>query len=164
MILSLSSSLVRRRPLGWQNRHVVFFGKCFPKKGRRSSAYQHQETKFPAERTERCLASHLAGAPLLPSTFSLQAGNPSLRRGPPKLITSRSHCLGSSFEASHLPLPLLLPAKPQSSSLAWTGLWGKCSHRVCLCKPWGPYPFSTGTAGGSSVSGSLQRGAGQGQV
>lgn len=96
------------------------------------------------------------------SAFSLQTGNPSLRGGPPKLITSRSHCLGFSFEASHLPLPH--PARPQSSTLAWTGLWGKCSHRVCLCKPWGPYPFSTRTAGGSSVRGSLLRGARQSQV
>lgn len=79
------------------------------------------------------------GLPSCPSVFSLQAGNPSLRRGPPKPITSGSHCLGFSFEAGHLPLPLPLPAKPQSSTLAWTGLWGKCSHRVCLCKPWGLY-------------------------
>lgn len=78
------------------------------------------------------------GLPSCPSTSSLKAGNPNLRWGPPKPITSRSHCLGFSFEAYHLPHPL--PAKPQSSTVAWTGQWGRCSQRVWLCKSGGTLP------------------------
>lgn len=87
------------------------------------------------------------GLSFCPSTSSQQAGNPNLRRGPPKPITCRSHCLGSSFEARHLPLPL--PAKPQSSTLAWTEQWGRCSQRVWLYQPGRPFSLSTVTAGGS---------------
>lgn len=90
-----------------------------------------------------------------PSTSSQQAGNPNLRRGPPKPITCRSHCLSSSFEACHLPLPL--PAKPQSSTLAWAEQWGRCSQRVWLYQPGRPFPLSTVTAGGSLGRGAKSR-------
>lgn len=102
------------------------------------------------------------GFPFCPSTSSLQ-GYPKLRWGPPKRITSRTHCLQFSFEDYHLPQHL--PAKPQSSTLAWAGQWGRCSQRVWPGKRGGgPFPLSTGTAGGSSAGGSLRRGARKSQV
>lgn len=66
---------------------------------------------FPLKGPSAVLPVTWQGLPSCPSTSSLQVGNPNLRWGPPKPITVRSHCLGFSFEAYHLPHPL--PAKPQ---------------------------------------------------
>lgn len=126
-------------PLEWQNRQWCSLDSVSQSGEReRTPAYQHQKTKFGADKgpSAGCPASHLAGGSP-PALQPFSASRQSQPLGPPKPITSRSHCLGFSFEACHLPIPL--PAKPQSSALAWTGLWGRCSQRVWLCKPgwWG---------------------------
>lgn len=169
MVLSLPSSLESEEMPTWMAKQAPgVLSMVFPKGG---VGWENSSLSAPGNKVsrlkERLSCQSLAGAPLQPFNLPQQAGNPNVRRGPPKPITSRSHCLGSSFEARHVPLPL--PAKPQSSTLCLDWTVGEVQQEgVALprregVRVWGGAggdpSHSTGTAGGR-----FQWGAGQGQV
>lgn len=131
-ILTSSLSIWMAKKGTWCSWDSVFL------KGVRELVYQCQETRHPAERTKRCPFSHLAGAPLLPFHLFYASWQSQPKMGPSKANSKQQSLSCFSFEAYHLSHPL--PAKPQSSALACTGQWGRCSQRVRVCQPRGTLP------------------------
>lgn len=153
---------MRRWPLGWQNRHLVFFEYCFPKgaagRGGELQLISTRKQSFLLKRPKAVLPVSWQGLPSRPSTSSQQAGNPNLRRG----LQSQSQ---RGLIVLFLPLkPVTSPPPPPSSKAPkfnpyWDWTVGEVQPEGVALPARVPFLLSTGTAGGS-----LGWGAGQGQV
>lgn len=119
-----------------------------------------RKQSFLLKRPKAILPVSWQGLPSCPSTSSQQTGNPNLRRGPPKPVTTRTHCLVSSFEARHLPSPSpsLSQQSPKVQPLLGLNSGGGTA-RGCGSASQGTLPTLN-----RNCRWEPRRGAGQGQV